>query len=1307
MWVAAGTYYPTLLLIEGDVNSASFVLKNGVAVYGGFNGTETSISQRDWTANVTTLSGLITPETGDPYHVYHVVYGTGLMDPATRLDGFTISGGEADLDPGHLGGAGLHLDHAAMTLSNLIITNNNANNLGGGLNISYSPAAIQNVTFLENSALHGGGMYSHANNGLTLTNVTFHRNEATADGGGLNEYDSTLLITNSLFTDNHANEGGGGFYSTDSNSRILNTTFNGNLAGADGIVGTGGAMHVQSSERVWVQDCIFTGNDATGAGGAVRNVDAPSVWYKNTFANNHTYAQGGAFSNYTAAPWIGNSTFYGNVAESMGGALDLTFVSTGVVTNSIFMGNHAVQGGAIRINGPHSTPQLINLTIANNSVSGAVPKGSGLFQMGGSTEANSVVFNSIIYGNTGATNVMIADAQVDLHDSIVGSYSTEGAGVNISVTGFITSNPLFVDANGADNIAGNVDDDYRIPSNSPAVDTGVAGDVDRIDIDADGDMAEAYPYQMGTGPRIADLANAPLSAPSTTPAIDMGAYEAQPPVLAVTKATSGTPGESTPFPVTITVTNNGLGIANDVVVRDPLPAGMSMVSGSLIRSMGDAGTLPVLAQNFDLLPGASMTVQFEATIADGPATATNTAQVTAYELPVAVTGSVVVSVVNLPPHSVVVTVPVGTIYESNSANFTGAYVDPAGSLDAPFSFLWNFADGAPVSGAASQSHTYRDSGTYNIVLRVTDNDGGFADSPATPVTITNVPPVVSINPVTTGQEGIPMTFTGGFTDVAEGLDAPYTYTWTLDVDRVIGTGTVTTYNPADPPVVTASAAMGAGTHTVRLTVTDKDGDSRSVTTPSFTVTDVLPEVTITAVGSPVEGAPFTFTANVVDPGITYGETFTYRWNFGSVVVNGTTAAQPYSFPDSSSYDVTVTVTGSHGGTDTSPIFPVIVTNVAPTAVITPIGAVNEGENFTFSGTFTDPAGYYDTPYTYEWSLDGNLLGGGASVEAYDPANPPVVTITRAMGTGSHTITLQITDADAAHSNLASVTFNVTNVAPVVDLAPAPEVYDDIAHTYTVDFGDPGEAFGETYTIRWDFGDGTVIDNAGLTQAHTYTSEGPFTITVRVTDNHGGFGVDTLPVTSLNSFPIATLGEITGNLVEGSTLTFHGSGTDRDPFDTEGDDIVNYAWNFGDGTVIAEGGMTETHVFRDNGTYTIQFTVTDNEGKTHTAQTQVVVVNASPVVDAGSSASGKVNIPLQFLGNFTDAGLDDTHTILWNFGDGTTATGILNPTHSFTAEGTYVVTLTVTDKDGGVGSDTTNANVQQFRFYIPILGGGNP
>ncbi len=78
-------------------------------------------------------------------------------------------------------------------------------------------------------------------------------------------------------------------------------------------------------------------------------------------------------------------------------------------------------------------------------------------------------------------------------------------------------------------------------------------------------------------------------------------------------------------------------------------------------------------------------------------------------------------------------------------------------------------------------------------------------------------------------------------------------------------------------------------------------------------------------------------------------------------------------------------------------------------------------------------------------------------------------------------------------------------------------------------------------------------------------------------------------------------------------------------------------------------------------------------------------------------------PLNFNGTFTDLGTNDgPYTVSWDFGDGTApVTGTLTPTHEFETGGTYTVTLSVTDKDGGVGTDTATVKVMntgpQFFF----------
>ncbi|MFC2031082.1 hypothetical protein ACFLWA_10175 [Chloroflexota bacterium] len=95
IWVAEGVHTP------GTSRFDTFQLITGVAVYGGFAGTETSRDQRDWRAHATILSGDLDGDDvssiGDSFeNSLHVVTGSGVVSTAV-LDGFTVSGGYADL----------------------------------------------------------------------------------------------------------------------------------------------------------------------------------------------------------------------------------------------------------------------------------------------------------------------------------------------------------------------------------------------------------------------------------------------------------------------------------------------------------------------------------------------------------------------------------------------------------------------------------------------------------------------------------------------------------------------------------------------------------------------------------------------------------------------------------------------------------------------------------------------------------------------------------------------------------------------------------------------------------------------------------------------------------------------------------------------------------------------------------------------------------------------------------------------------------------------------------------------------------
>src|SRR5690606_35585181 len=94
----------------------------------------------------------------------------------------------------------------------------------------------------------------------------------------------------------------------------------------------------------------------------------------------------------------------------------------------------------------------------------------------------------------------------------------------------------------------------------------------------------------------------------------------------------------------------------------------------------------------------------------------------------------------------------------------------------------------------------------------------------------------------------------------------------------------------------------------------------------------------------------------------------------------------------------------------------------------------------------------------------------------------------------------------------------------------------------------------------------------------------------------------------------------------------------------------------------------------------------------------------PVVSAGPDQTAGTGNPISFTGVFTDPGVLDTFTITWDFGDGSMSSGTLTPTYIFTNPGLYTVTLTVSDDDTGVGSDTLLVDVIQsnYQLFLPLM-----
>ncbi|MEE9466545.1 MAG: PKD domain-containing protein, partial [Candidatus Neomarinimicrobiota bacterium] len=121
------------------------------------------------------------------------------------------------------------------------------------------------------------------------------------------------------------------------------------------------------------------------------------------------------------------------------------------------------------------------------------------------------------------------------------------------------------------------------------------------------------------------------------------------------------------------------------------------------------------------------------------------------------------------------------------------------------------------------------------------------------------------------------------------------------------------------------------------------------------------------------------------------------------------------------------------------------------------------------------------------------------------------------------------------------------------------------------------------------------------------------------------------------------------------------------------------------------------------TYTVGLRVTAASGLTGTMATTAEVINLPPVVNAGPNQEVIKGVPTTFGGSFSDPGWLDNHVIEWNFGDGESASGTLTPTHTYSLPDVYSVTLTVTDDDSGVGSETLTVTVgDPFFAYLPLV-----
>ncbi len=342
VWVAEGTY------------AESIILPSGVGVYGGFAGTETARSQRDWNANTTVLDG---NQAGT------VVTAPSGATQATCIDGFTIRNGSGTYSSayGYMGG-GIECLSSSPTISNNTITGNN----------------------------NGGGVYCFWSSSPAITNNTITGNSATCygtGGGGIGCYNSSSpTISNNVIRGNNAGDGGGICCYVYSSPTITNNTITGNSASVCGTGEDGGGIYCNDYSSPTITHNTLMGNSGEDGGGICCYVYSSPAISNNTITGNSATDWGGGMYCYLhSSPTITNNSIMGNSAESGGGVCCV--MASSAISNNTITGNSAESGGGIYCQG--SAPAVSNDIVASNS-SGIYADSSGKPTLG----------NNDVYANT-------------------------------------------------------------------------------------------------------------------------------------------------------------------------------------------------------------------------------------------------------------------------------------------------------------------------------------------------------------------------------------------------------------------------------------------------------------------------------------------------------------------------------------------------------------------------------------------------------------------------------------------------------------------------------------------------------------------------------------------------------------------------------------------------------------------------------------------------------------------------------------------------------------------------------------------
>jgi PKD repeat protein len=344
----------------------------------------------------------------------------------------------------------------------------------------------------------------------------------------------------------------------------------------------------------------------------------------------------------------------------------------------------------------------------------------------------------------------------------------------------------------------------------------------------------------------------------------------------------------------------------------------------------------------------------------------------------------------------------------------------------------------------------------------------------------------------------------------------------------------------------------------------------------------------------------------------------------------------------------------------------VTVNLPPTAKATSsVGFAYTITSIGFSGSGSnDPDGRL---VKYLWYFGDGSVGEGRNVtHSYNDGSPSpgktynitLVVTDEDGGAGSHTITVRI------YNRLPEAAASDASVSTVTPLS--------------ISGSGSSDSDGKVVRFRWTLHNGTQVWGSPLVVI--YDDDGQYGISLTVWDDDGESDSTSLTVTVYNQAPMLDFSVNKTLVAIDESIRFDGSGS----YDVDGT-ITNMTWIFGDSTT-ATGFMVD-HSYSQNGSYNTTVIAVDDDGAVTYKTVRIIVGNTAPLAVARASEGYVLTfVDVEFNATSSSDEDDNIASFAWDFGDGYSAMGSV-VSHNFSDDGTYVVTLTVTDTGGIYGLST--------------------